>query len=90
MGSAGGRVGATDQIPEVEMDVVEGAPEEPGRVGSKRVRDSPSALGSHGMALCSLSASACMHAVLVHLLLMVMIAIGPVRAWIGLLMVRLP
>jgi len=30
------------------MDVVEGAPEEPGRVGSKRVRDSPSALGSHG------------------------------------------
>ncbi|KAG2618385.1 hypothetical protein PVAP13_3NG079551 [Panicum virgatum] len=48
MASAGGGVGATDEIPEVEMDVVERAPEETGRVGWKRVRDSPSALGSHG------------------------------------------
>ncbi|PUZ65370.1 hypothetical protein GQ55_3G217800 [Panicum hallii var. hallii] len=48
MASAGGGVGATDEIPEVEREVVERAPEEPGRVGSKRVRDSPSALGSHG------------------------------------------
>ncbi|CAN6327745.1 unnamed protein product [Urochloa humidicola] len=48
MASAGGGVGATDEIPEVEMEVVERPPEGPGRLGSKRARDPPSALGSYG------------------------------------------
>ncbi|CAN6337194.1 unnamed protein product [Urochloa humidicola] len=48
MASAGGGVVATDEIPEVEMEVVERPREEPGRVGSKRARDPPSALGSYG------------------------------------------
>ncbi|CAN6359608.1 unnamed protein product [Urochloa humidicola] len=48
MASAGGGVGATDEIPEVEMEVVARPPEEPGRLGSKRARDPPSALGSYG------------------------------------------
>nr|CAB3461070.1 unnamed protein product [Digitaria exilis] len=48
MAGAGGGAGATDEIPDVEMEVVERPPEEPGRVGSKRVWDSPSALGSYG------------------------------------------
>ncbi|CAL4908897.1 unnamed protein product [Urochloa decumbens] len=48
MASAGGGIGATEEIPEVEMEVVERPPEELGRVGSKRARDPPSALGSYG------------------------------------------
>ncbi|KAF8719367.1 hypothetical protein HU200_024075 [Digitaria exilis] len=65
MAGAGGGAGATDEIPDVEMEVVERPPEEPGRVGSKRVWDSPSALGSYGMAPCSQLARPppmCMHA----------------------------
>ncbi|OEL18227.1 Zinc finger CCCH domain-containing protein 36 [Dichanthelium oligosanthes] len=37
-----------DEIPEVEMEDVQRPPGEPGRVGSKRIRDSPSALDSYG------------------------------------------
>ncbi|RCV17092.1 hypothetical protein SETIT_3G191800v2 [Setaria italica] len=48
MASAGGGGGATGEIPEVDMEVVERPPEEPGRVGLKRVRDPHSALGSYG------------------------------------------
>ncbi|GJN14830.1 hypothetical protein PR202_gb01695 [Eleusine coracana subsp. coracana] len=47
MSSAGGRVRATDEISKVEMEMVERPPEEPGRVGSKRVRDSLGGKGSH-------------------------------------------
>uniref|UniRef100_A0A0A9FBB5 C3H1-type domain-containing protein n=1 Tax=Arundo donax TaxID=35708 RepID=A0A0A9FBB5_ARUDO len=49
MASAGGAVRATDEIPEVEMDIVE--QEEPERVGSKRARDSPNgmAYGFYGV-----------------------------------------
>ncbi|XP_062180023.1 zinc finger CCCH domain-containing protein 36-like [Phragmites australis] len=48
MASASGGVRATDEIPDVEMEVVEWPPEDPGRIGSKRVRDSPIAKGSYG------------------------------------------
>ncbi|KAL6618994.1 hypothetical protein ACP70R_034133 [Stipagrostis hirtigluma subsp. patula] len=48
MASAGGGVRATDEIPDVEMDIVEWPAEEPERVGAKRARDSPNAKGYYG------------------------------------------
>ncbi|WVZ99089.1 hypothetical protein U9M48_044439 [Paspalum notatum var. saurae] len=48
MTSASGGVAATDEIPEVEMEVEGWSPEDPGLVGSKRVRDSSSAYGYYG------------------------------------------
>jgi hypothetical protein len=56
MASAGGGGGATDEIPEVEMEVVERPPVGPGRTGLKRVRDPSGALGSYGMTPGSASA----------------------------------
>uniref|UniRef100_A0A0A9DUH9 C3H1-type domain-containing protein n=1 Tax=Arundo donax TaxID=35708 RepID=A0A0A9DUH9_ARUDO len=48
MASTGGGVQATNEIPEVEMDIVEWPQEEPELVGSKRARDSPNGKGSYG------------------------------------------
>jgi hypothetical protein len=56
MASSGGGLRVTDEIPEVEMEVVEPEPEEPAPVGSKRIRDSPNGTGSRGKPPCSLSA----------------------------------
>jgi hypothetical protein len=56
MASSGGGFRATNEIPQLEMKIVEPAPEEPGRVGSKRVRDSLNDVGSQGKPPRSLSA----------------------------------